>query len=405
MSMYPNLYEAEEMVRVRLVNHVGDTSKIEFDLKGSYFTLDPTLKLEEGVSYTLTASKDSFLLKGGDESFEINHSLILIPESYDYQHVVTIDERPYLGAVEMTIEEKEFIRPINQLPLEDYLKGVVPFEVFPEWGIETLKAQAMAARTYAASHLHQEMDDTISFQVYGGYTWSDATTEAVNQTKDEVIMYKNKLIDAFYSASNGGLTESNANVWGGKAMPYFPIKEDPYDPTHPWEFKLNQTQINLDDINWDDPDWWDSLKEKDQAITLSMKKSLQKNGYPGEIKILSVPKFAVVNQQLASERSIKGSITIDFLQKLLDGTVLFQQIKLNEVNINQIRPMIGGNTFKSYFIEELENNNQVYTMKGRGYGHGVGMSQWGAHIMGEEGKSYKEIIEFYYPGTSISKLE
>ncbi|RKQ30775.1 SpoIID/LytB domain-containing protein [Oceanobacillus halophilus] len=396
---------SEDMMHVRLVNYIGNTSKVSFQLKGDYFTFDPTIELKEGVTYQLVAKKGSLFLREGKETYRIQESLVLIPNNYDYQHVIQINDRPYLGAVELRLEDKEFIRPVNQLPLEDYLKGVVPFEVFPDWGLETLKAQALAARTYAASHLDQEIDDTISYQVYGGYTWNENTTKAVEETKGEVITYDNQLIDAFYSASNGGVTENNSHVWGGKALPFFPIKDDPYDPTHPWEFTLNKVQVDVDNMDWYNPDWWGSTKEKDKEITSSIKKWLNNHGYPGEIKILSIPKFELTDQQLASDRSVRGSISVEFLWKLFEGTVLYQRINLDDVKLNRIRPMIGGTIFKSYLIDSLENEDEAYTMKGKGYGHGVGMSQWGAYVMGEKGKNYKEIIQFYFPKTDISQIK
>ncbi len=402
LFVFPHITSAEEMVTVQLVNYVEDTSSLHFELEGSFFTLDPTVALKEGVRYTLSVVDGSLILEGNNETFNLDQSFILVPETYNKNHLIHIDDRPYLGAMEWRIEDNEYLRPVNQLPLEDYLKGVVPFEVYPSWGLETLKAQAVAARTYAASHLREEIDDTISYQVYGGYTWSEATTRAVEETKGKVITFDNKLISAFYSASNGGVTENNTHVWGGEAKSYFPIKQDPYDPIHPWEFILHQTQIDMEEINWEDPNWWDKIEEKDLEITTSIKKRLVKNGYPGDLKILSIPEFKVDNDRLESQRSVKGSITIEFFQRIIDGTVLFRQLKLEDVDLNQIRPLIGGNQFKSYLIDSLEASKGVYKVKGRGYGHGVGMSQWGANFMGEQGKSYQDIIEFYFPGTTIT---
>ncbi|WP_156291623.1 SpoIID/LytB domain-containing protein [Oceanobacillus salinisoli] len=402
---FPDSSHAEDLMRVRLVNHVGETSELEVQLKGDYFTLDPTVHLEEGMTYTLKIKKGALVLEGKDKTYEVGGSLLLIPNNYDYNHVVQIDDQSYLGAMEFRVENKRWIRPVNQLPLEDYLKGVVPFEVFPEWSLETLKAQALAARTYAASHVGKEIDDTINYQVYGGYSWDKNTNKAVDETKGEVITYNGKLIDAFYSASNGGKTENNSHVWGGRALPFFPIKEDPYDPTNPWEFTLHETQIDLEDISLEDPEWWDNIKERDEKITTTMKNWLNKHGYPGEIKILSIPEFELVGQQLESDRSVKGSITVNFLWELFEGTIMFQQVELKDVELNRIRPMIGGDIFRSYLIESLEEEEDVYTMKGKGYGHGVGMSQWGAYVMGEKGKTYKEIIEFYFPKTTISQLD
>ncbi|MEH7383602.1 SpoIID/LytB domain-containing protein [Bacillus sp. JJ1533] len=397
--------DAEELVRVRLKNYVGDAQEIQIKFTGDYFTLDPTISLQEGVNYRLYVKNGKLYLKGGEVNQQVDTSFLLIPRSYNEDHLIFINERPYLGAMEFQIENNHFVRPVNQLPLEDYLKGVVPLEVFPSWNIEALKAQALAARTYAVSHLKEDMDDTTFYQVYGGYAWNVRTTKAVEATKGQVITYKKKLIDAFYSASNGGKTESNKNVWGGESRSFYPIKEDPFDPIHPWEFSLSKTQINLENVDWESVDAWETLQEKDKEITAVMKRSINRQGYPGEIAILSIPKFEVNPEKYKSNRSMTGSIEVEFLQRLIDGTVLLGEISLEDVNLNRIRPMIGGTIFKSYYIDSLESDDMKYVMKGRGYGHGVGMSQWGASMMGDKGKTYEEIIRFYFPETTISNYE
>lgn len=403
--VFPIEVLAEEMVAVKLKNYLGETSEINFHLVGDYFTLDHTVKMEEGVNYTLFVDNGTlYLEKEGDNKQRINDTFVLIPSIYNDDHQVHINDRPYLGAVEFIIEGNDYLRPINQLPLEDYLKGVVPFEVYPDWGLETLKAQTLAARTYAVSKMSEVMDDTTMYQVYGGYTWDENTTKAVEETKGEVITFNNRLIETFYSASNGGITENNANVWGGKAMKYFPIKEDHYDPVHPWEFTIHETQISLEEVNGDLSMWWDKLEEKDEEITTSMKNWLYRNGYTKDIKIISIPNFEISDKQLDSKRSIIGSIKVEFLYRLFEGTILYGEVDMNNVMLNRIRPMIGGTIFKSYFIESLNNEDGQYKMTGKGYGHGVGMSQWGAHVMGESGKNYKEIIDYYYPGTSIMDI-
>ncbi|MDQ0229994.1 SpoIID/LytB domain-containing protein [Metabacillus malikii] len=407
LFLYPFQARAEDLVRVKLVQHIGESSQLTFRVSGQYQILGETVPLKENITYKLTMKGGKFVLKEGNRKGEalMSDTLVLLPKRYDYTHQVSINDRPYLGAMEFIKEKNNTIRPVNQLPVEDYLKGVVPFEVYPSWGIETLKAQTLAARTYAISHINDDLDDTIKFQVYGGFTWSESTTKAVNDTKGEVITYNDRLIDAFYSASNGGITENNAHVWGAQPKSYFPIKEDQYDPVNPWKFKLHKTQINLNDQDELDDNWWENAKEKDTEITNSMKKYLQANGYPGEIKILSIPMFEVSSKTLKSKRSTTGSIKVEFLQRLIDGTILYDEISFNQVNLNKIRPLIGGNLFKSYFIDSLTVENDAYVMKGRGFGHGVGMSQWGAHYMGVSGNSYQQIIDYYYPGTKIKQVD
>jgi stage II sporulation protein D len=402
----PTVTSAEDMVMVKLVNYVGNTDVLTVKVEGDYFSLDPTLTIEEGVSYTLQLEKGSMYLKRkGEKRQHIKGGLVLVPKNYDQNHIVYINDRPYLGAMEFVLEGETVIRPINQLPLEDYLKGVVPFEVFSTWGLETLKAQTLAARTYAVSKMGQVIDDTVSYQVYGGYQWDSKTTKAVLETTGEVVTYREQLIETFYSASNGGITENNANVWGGQALQYFPIKEDPYDPVNPWEYSIHQTQIDTKDIDFDQSNWWDELEEKDIEIANSIKSWLNRNGYPGDIKLLSIPEFELKGDKFDSDRSISGSITVSFMRRIFAGIVLFEQVELEDVNLNRIRPMIGGTLFKSYLIDSLEFEDEIYTMKGRGFGHGVGMSQWGAHYMGVKGKGYREIIKFYYPGTTIKDIQ
>ena len=404
LLVQPQLVRAEELVSVKLINYLGDAKELDMYLTGSYLSTDPTISLNEGVKYHLTSRQDSFFIEGNGVIQEFKAPFVLYPDQYDTLHVVRLNRRPYLGAMEFRLEDEGAIRPVNHVPLEDYLKGVVPYEVFPNWELETLKAQALAARTYAATHAKKEIDDTISYQVYGGFTWYPKTTKAVEETRGEVITYLNRLIEAVYSASNGGMTESNAHVWVGDSISYYPIKQDPYDPVNPWDFGLSQVQISLEHINWDRADWWENITEKDPAIAESMKKWLHRKGYVGDLKILSIPRFELSEHRYSSQRATKGSIEIEFLRRLLDGTVLFESVSLSDVPLSHIRPLIGGNRFKSYLIDSLTLSEGAYIMKGKGFGHGVGMSQWGAHYMGLQGKTYKEILQFYFPGTKVTSM-
>lgn len=397
LLIFANEVQAEEMISVRLRNYIGDTSKLPFHIKGAYSTLDPALMVNEGDEYTLSFKGGKMFLTCGESTTEIDSPFILYPYAYDEKHLIYIDGRPYMGAVEFNIEEKN-IRPVNQILLEDYLKGVVPFEVFPEWNIEALKAQTLAARTYTITHKNPKLDDTIQYQVYGGYNQFKKTKRAVIDTKGEIITFQDKPISAFYSASNGGITESNKNVWGGSPSPYFPIKQDPYDPIQPWDFTLHKTQIELEEIR---SKGWNELKEKDGKISVSIKKWLNRNGYEGDIKILSIPYFEVDNIKNESQRSMKGSIQIEFMRRLIDGTILFEEVSMDHVELKKIRPMIGGSHFRSYLISSFEMTPTSYKVSGKGHGHGVGMSQWGANEMAEKGKTYKEILGHYYPGTQV----
>jgi stage II sporulation protein D len=113
---------------------------------------------------------------------------------------------------------------INVLPLEDYLKGVVPAEVNPSWPREAVKAQAIAARSYAVNHLGGELfdvDDTQQYQVYLGVLVEDwQSNEAISETAGQVVVYEGNIVTAYYHSTSGGWTENNELVWGGSARPY-----------------------------------------------------------------------------------------------------------------------------------------------------------------------------------------
>jgi len=401
---FPVTIGAQEIVTVKLIKDIGKQASLDIKLKGEYLSLDSTINLKEGVTYNLTVKNGKIILSGNDILQIMDGSVFLIPMRYDTDHYLEVNGRPYLGAMEFRLEDSAFIRPVNQLPVEDYLKGVVPFEVFPTWEIETLKAQALAARTYIYSHIHEEINDTVEYQVYGGYEWSNKATKAVEETANEVITYEGRLIEAFYSASNGGMTESNSNVWGGKPLRYFPIKEDQFDPKQPWEFSLHQIQQSLEEINWENPNWWEEMEEKDEKIIQNVSNWLKKNGYPGDIKILSFPSFTLSNDQYESKRYKKGSISIEFLHRLYDGTVMYELVVLKDTKLSVIRSMIGGTTLKSFLIHSLELDSGIYSVKGKGFGHGVGMSQWGASVMGENDYCYLDIIRHYFPGTKVINI-
>ncbi|WP_374148481.1 SpoIID/LytB domain-containing protein [Priestia megaterium] len=282
----------EPVVSVKLVNYLGDHHAITIKPSYLYTIKNSDLVLNANTEYTVTATTQGVTLKQGSTvlgeftSFEITPSL--------YKNPVSINGRQYLGDVAFTNEKGTYVRPVNTLPIEDYLKGVVPNEVYTSWNLQALKTQAVAARTYAMSYAGKVINDTVSYQVYGGYTWYDSTNQAVDQTFGQVVTYNNKLINAVFSSSNGGRTESNSNAWGGTQLSYFPVKEDPYDKQTPWTLAIQKTQIDLtgkDLANYSA--WWNTVSEKDKTVTDNLKSWLVANKHPGKmIKITSIPKVS-----------------------------------------------------------------------------------------------------------------
>lgn len=140
---------------------------------------------------------------------------------------------------------------INYVNMEDYIAGVTPYEMYPTWPIEALKAQSVAARTYAISHLDPkrswDVDDTVNYQVYKGKSSHEGTMKMlVKQTKGMVITYKGNPIDALFYSSSGGQTVNSEDVWSTK-IPYLRGKKDPYDNSpynkNPWSYSISKSKL------------------------------------------------------------------------------------------------------------------------------------------------------------------
>ncbi|MDP4087378.1 MAG: SpoIID/LytB domain-containing protein, partial [Bacillota bacterium] len=403
-------------ISIKLKNYIGNQNQLSITVKGEYDIFDSSISLLEGKTYTVKVENNTLSLYDNGLFLANFASLLATPKEYGTNNYILINNRPYLGSMNFVIEQNTYVRPINTLPIEDYLKGVVPYEMMASWNKEALKAQAVAARTYATRYKVLDMDDTISFQVYGGYSWDPNSTAAVDETKFQTLTYDGKLIDAFYSASNGGMTETNANVWGGTPLAIFPIKEDPYDTKVPWGFKLSKTQIDTTSLDLANPDnWWNSIKEADPTLIANIKNWMVQNGYSNnEIKIISIPELSFSPEKTTGGRVKYGTITLQFfLKDKTTGNYVMDsnnQIKMNTLtfvntNASRIRAMMGLNIIKSYLVTNYTDDGASYSVGGLGNGHGVGMSQWGAKSMADKGLTYKDILSFYYTGATLTNAD
>ncbi len=396
--------EVEPTISVKLINYLGNKSEITIKPTDVYIVKDTAIKLAANVEYVVKTTSNGVALYQGSQCLGTFTSFEIIPSQYSAP--LFINGREYLGKVSFTNEDGKYVRPINTLPLEDYVKGVVPNEMPVSWNTEALKVQAVAARTYARQYVNQVINDTISYQVYGGHTWYDRSTKAVDDTFGEVLTYKNSLISAVFSASNGGRTESNVNAWGSAALPYFTIKDDPYDIAKAWNFTVQKQQLDLSNRDLKNPSsWWNEVNEADTQVTANIKSWMLANGYEGkDIKIVNIPKLSLYAPS-SGGRVTKGDIKVEYVVKNeLDaaGSLSMQHLDFTGAAASKIRAMIGNRIILSYLVTNVNENETSITIQGKGDGHGVGMSQYGAKAMGEAGKSYKEILDFYYTGATLS---
>ncbi|MDQ0245530.1 SpoIID/LytB domain protein [Bacillus fengqiuensis] len=395
----------EPVIQVKLVNYLGNKTEISLKPSGNYTTNDGSISLKSNVSYTLKSENGKMALYEDQRRLKEFESLEVKPS--EAENTLAINDRPYLGSFHFVIENKNYIRPINAISMENYVKGVVPNEMPATWNGEALKVQAVAARTYAMSYIHKVIDDTINYQVYGGQNWHPNSSKAVDETAGEVLKYNGKLISAVFSASNGGMTESNANAWGNTFAPYFRIKEDPFDPKMTWSVSFNKKQIDLTGKDLVQSDtWWSAAKESDAVIASNIKKWLQQNGFANkEMKIVNIPQVSL-HAPTSGGRVSKGSITVEFFVKDLrdsGGKLAVQKLQFTNTSASKIRALIGNRVILSYLVDSVSNFGSTIRLQGRGDGHGVGMSQYGTKKAAESGKTYKDILAFYYEGTALDK--
>ncbi|MDO7485358.1 SpoIID/LytB domain-containing protein [Peribacillus frigoritolerans] len=190
-------------------------------------------------------------------------------------------------------------------------------------------------------------------------------------------------------------------------LAYLSIKEDFFDPKTSWEITLDKQQIDLSKMDLSKPEeWWTSVEEKDKTVVPKLKVWLKNNGYAQkDIKITEIPLLTFSDEKTGG-RVTKGSIQLNFyVRGLVDdrGKLLQQTVKLTNVAASKIRGMVGQEVMKSYLVDHSSSGDSKISIKGSGYGHGVGLSQFGAKNRAEAGQSYQDILGFYYPDTTIEK--
>ncbi|MBN1823558.1 MAG: SpoIID/LytB domain-containing protein [Endomicrobiales bacterium] len=260
---------------------------------------------------------------------------------------------------------------INELGIEDYIYGILPREVNPSWPLESLKAQAVVSRTYALRNLRRHEKDGFDVcnkthcQVYGGVESEDArSNKAVDKTRGEVLVYKGELAQALFHASCGGHTEDPKYVWTwtSDVPPYLRGRKDRYCCDSPHEHWENKIEASL------------------------IKSRLNKAGYPvGNLRSISF--FGNDGSGRPKTLKIRHS----------RGTLNILPAKFRMA----VDPWL----VKSAMITSVKESGGSFVFKGKGWGHGVGMCQWGAKAMSERGKDYKDILGFYYPGTKVERWE
>lgn len=295
---------------------------------------------------------------------------------------------------------------VNHVPLESYLRGVVPNEIGTGAPYTAVVAQSILARTYALRNLRRfaidnyELCADVHCQVYKGQTGIvPLTDKAIAATKGLVLTYNNELVDALYSSTTGGITASFSDVWDGPERPYLRAIVD--SPNAVWNLsqKSLANEKNLREfINLKQgfnetgrqAFRWRSTRTLEQ-ITEFLQRYLKKNQHP-------LTNFTTIQQIQVVQRSPAGRILKLVVQTDL-GNI--------ELDKNETRSAFEPPLSTLYYLDPIYDANKTlkgYAFVGGGFGHGVGLSQYGAHNLAKLGWSGEQILEFYYPGTQIQPL-
>ncbi len=279
-------------------------------------------------------------------------------------------DRVYRGTLEASADEagrgRPVLRLVNVIGVEAYVASVVPSEYpFPE--IEGAKAQAVLARTYAlksrGKYGTHDLVDHVGSQVYRGVESETPTARrAAEATRGEVLTHGGALIEAVYSSSSGGHTADNDAVWDGPPLPYLRGRPDPYDrpsPVHNWQTSADRARV--------------------------LRALSRHYGFP-------VTGLSVV------ETSREGRVKRVRLHGRGGRTEQGNRFRL------ALNRAVGRQLLKSTHFT-VERRGGRYVFDGRGFGHGVGMSQYGAREQARQGRGYRDILAYYFTGVVLERSD
>lgn len=407
---------ADPNVSVSLIEDVKNVSTLTFSVKGSFKETFSGESLLAGKTYTVKVESGLLGLYDGSKLITRRADLSLKPASVSPSHLTTLNgkvKRSYLGTMNFKVEG-QYVQPVNIVPVEEYVQGVLPGELYGSYHIHTMRSQAIIARTFVTHWLGKRaINDTTSFQRYVGYsTEYNDFIKAAYETKGKVLNYNGKTIDAVYSASNGGYSETNTGAWpGGNSvdLPYFPAKADPYDAKTLDSETIFKTQVSLSGLDVNNPDaWWENPnnEEKNRVFASQLKRMIFPNEDENVAKVVDVTEFVIPDDRTKGKRIKSANVSFTYIKKDASGKVVTDEKGSPKKFNGQLT--LTGTQFKyalrlnSTLVTSFDSTSSEYKITALGNGHGVGMSQTGANKMGNSGKGFREILAFYYPGTTIT---
>lgn len=319
----------------------------------------------------LTVKKENnrtslFFDKNKQKIYDLKNKVKLVVKSSDGRGI-WVGQKRYSGILNLLVLDSEIL-VINILGIEKYLSSVVGSEMPAKWPLEALKAQAIASRTYALKQKGNpiyDIDSTQKNQVYNGLeSRTYKTARAVRSTRSLVLTYKNKLINALFHSSSGGMTENSQDVWKNE-YPYLSSVRD-FDRNNP------------------------KLQWKKKFSSGELQKLFPEIGGIKKIEILNITNTGRVKNVKIFGKYGSDQISGVDIRKRMNLKSTFMRFKFIE---------------DKKYISDNDNSNipieKTLIVFGQGSGHGVGMSQWGARYMASKGQKAERILKHFYKGVGI----
>jgi len=392
----------DNIVRVHL-NSYGEPTSVTLNVTGSYKLESNNQALTGTV--TVSASGTGIQVKSGGATYNLGGDVYIKADSLAVGNLLQINGG-YKYSGDMRILNKSGkLKLINHVDIETYVMGVLPYEVSNSWPAESLKAQAVAARTYAYFVMHskvrtsveQDLVNSVAHQVYYGYNASYTNCiAAVNATKNTIMKTPGgQTVYACFSASNGGMTETGvASGAAASNFDYLPLKDDPYDlafalanSAYSGKMTIPKT-ISAADLAGSSAQPYKMLRDKLKAA------GIDAGAISGNVEVKNIvltnPKAANPDRQFTGANFVlgvpgSGDVTLSFAPATFSGS---------NTKYPFLSEVLGlGTKFTMLALYDYGSNWALASVR---YGHGSGLSQVGAYQMAIEGKSYKDILAFYY---------
>ncbi|SMG08897.1 SpoIID/LytB domain-containing protein [Dethiosulfovibrio salsuginis] len=407
-------------------------------------------ELSSSSTMTMTDKKGA-RISGKNLKFSVSGKSVIVsgkaftpPLQIRSSSPIVYNKRPYLGFFKVTLSRGRLF-VVNVIDVESYLRGVLKMEVNPGWPKESLKAQAIISRTYALNQMGRHGSDgfdvcaTQHCQVYRGINAHDrAIDKAISETKGKVLTYKGSLAKTLFHSDSGGITAAAKDVWGGD-LPYLVSVSDPVSSSSPhskWTASLTGSQIGT------------ALARIGQNIGTATSISVLSRdgsgrvldmevlGTSGRIKIRAHKFREALGGSLVKSTSftLRGSASLPTSEPLkpapnrpnlsdilspAEERLLMMLTKQGAFSSDELIAMLMDPSKKRYFIQKAQGKAPLqpqtpviaerkpasgggFILEGKGWGHGVGLSQWGAMALASSGWSAERILAHYYPGTSIA---